>query len=91
MQTYAFEPDVIMDISDTYETKIKAVKCYSSQFYTEKQNSKHKGETFISSKSFMEFIEARSRFYGFTAGVKYGEAFCTEEKIKLTPYTIFKI
>jgi hypothetical protein len=39
----------------------------------------------------MEFIEARSRFYGFTAGVKYGEAFCTEEKIKLTPYTLFKI
>lgn len=91
MQTYAFEPNVIMDISETYETKIKAVKCYSSQFFTDKQNDKKASETLISSKGFMEFIEARSKYYGFLAGVKYGEAFYTEEKIKLTPNTLFKI
>ena len=91
MQTYAFDPNVIMDISETYETKINAVKCYSSQFFSEKQNDKKTSETLISSKGFMEFIEARSKFYGFLAGVTYGEAFYTEEKIKLTPNTLFKL
>ncbi|MEO8514341.1 MAG: bacillithiol biosynthesis deacetylase BshB1 [Ignavibacteria bacterium] len=91
MQSYTFEPNVIMDITAAYDTKIKAVKCYSSQFFSGENKKSKDSETFISSKSFMEYIEARSRFYGFTAGVKYGEAFYTEEKIKLNPHTLFKI
>ncbi len=78
---------------------MKAVKCYSTQFYSgtgEKSGRKEKSsvkepETFISSKNFMEYIEARSRFYGFQIGVKYAEAFFSEEKLKLTPGLIFDI
>ena len=91
MQTFAFEPNVIIDITGTYFKKINAVKCYSSQFFSDNGVSSKEKETFISSKGFMDFIEARSKFYGFLAGVKYGEAFYTEEKIKLNPDNIFKI
>ena len=91
MQTYAFEPNVLFDISKTYDTKIKAVQCYSSQFYTDGKSKQKEQETFISSKAFMEYIEARAKFYGFSIGVKYAEAFFTEEKINLTPYTLFNI
>src|SRR5690606_38445708 len=33
MLTYTFEPSFIIDISDTFETKMKAVEAYSSQFH----------------------------------------------------------
>lgn len=91
MQTYSFEPNFIFDISDTFETKIEAVQCYSSQFYSGNKGNKKEKETFISSRSFMEYIEARAKFYGFQVGAKYGEAFYTEEKIKLNSDTLFKI
>lgn len=82
MQTNPFEPSFIVDVSDSFGKKMKAIKCYGSQFH----NKKFKGpETFISDKKYMEFIEARAVFYGFQIGVKYGEPFFTEEKIKIDP------
>src|SRR5664279_4484380 len=33
MQTYTFEPSFIVDISEEFGNKVKAIKCYSSQFY----------------------------------------------------------
>ena len=91
MQTYTFEPNFIFDISETFGLKMDAVKCYSTQFYTGENSGSKQPETFISSKGFLEYIEARCRFYGFQAGVKFGEAFFTEEKIKLNSTTLFKI
>lgn len=91
MQTYAFEPNIIFDISDSFNTKMDAVRCYSSQFYSGSKSGKKEKETFISSKNFMEYIEARAKFYGFQIGAKYGEAFYTEEKIQLNSGTLFNI
>lgn len=91
MQTYAFEPNIIFDISDSFKTKMEAVKCYSTQFYSANKSGKKEKETFISSRSFMEYIEARAKFYGFQIGAKYGEAYYTEEKVKLNSDTLFKI
>lgn len=94
MQSYAFEPNIIFDISDTFKTKMDAVKCFSTQFHTGTANHKKSGsspETFISSKAFMVYIEARSKFYGFQIGAVYGEAFFTEEKIKINSDTLFNI
>lgn len=91
MQTYAFEPNIIFDISDTFTTKMKAIKCFSTQFHTGSIKSSKSPETFISSKAFMDYIEARSKFYGFQVGAAYGEAFYTEEKIKFDSNTLFNI
>jgi N-acetylglucosamine malate deacetylase 1 len=88
MQTYNFEPNVIVDISSSFNKKMDAIRCYASQFYTPGSAGP---ETFISSKEFTEFIEARAKFYGFHAGVKYGEPFLTEEKIKLSTPGLFEI
>ncbi|HWA06260.1 MAG TPA: bacillithiol biosynthesis deacetylase BshB1, partial [Ignavibacteria bacterium] len=85
------EPNIIFDISDSFKTKMEAVKCYSTQFYSANKSGKKEKETFISSRSFMEYIEARAKFYGFQIGAKYGEAYYTEEKVKLNSDTLFKI
>jgi len=80
MQTYTFEPSFIVDISDVFEIKMKAVNSYSTQFYNPKSNEP---ETFISSPQFISNIEARAKFYGFQIGKEYGEPFYSEEKVEL--------
>lgn len=81
MQTYTFEPNLIIDISGSFRQKMKAVSCYSSQFY----NPKVKGpKTLISGKKFFEYITARAKFYGFQIDADYAEAFFTEEKLKIS-------
>jgi bacillithiol biosynthesis deacetylase BshB1 len=86
MQTYTFEPSFIVDITDYFEIKMKAVKCYSSQFYDPKSSEPN---TFISDKKFIEYLEARAAFYGFQIGVKYGEPFYCEDNLKLDIDSIF--
>jgi len=80
MQTYEFVPSFIVDISDHFETKMKAVKAYKSQFY----NPDEKGElTFISDPKFIKYLEARARYFGFQIRKEYGEPFFSEEAIEL--------
>ena len=86
MQTYSFSPTFIIDITDTFSQKMKAVRAYSSQFY----NPDQKGpETFISRPEFIEFLEARAINYGFQIGKKYGEPFFCEENIEMKIENLF--
>lgn len=80
MQTYTFEPSFIVDISNFFEMKMKAVWAYSTQFHNPESNEP---ETFISSPEFIEYVDARAKFYGFQIGKKFGEPFYCEEKIEL--------
>jgi len=80
MQTYPFEPSFVVDISDVFDKKMQAIKCYISQFY----NPSGRGpKTFISDKRFIDYIEARAVFYGFQARIQYGEPFFIDENIKI--------
>ncbi|RPI73852.1 MAG: bacillithiol biosynthesis deacetylase BshB1 [Ignavibacteriales bacterium] len=87
MLTYTFEPSFIVDISDTFEIKMKAVEAYSSQFHNPKSSEP---ETFISRPGFMKFVESRASFYGFQIGKSYGEPFYSEEKMELDPTALLK-
>ena len=80
MQTYTFEPSFIVDISNFFETKMKSVWAYSTQFHNPESNEP---ETFISSPEFIDYIDARAKYYGFQIGKKFGEPFYCEEKIEL--------
>lgn len=79
MQTYLFPPSVVVDISDHFETKMKAVLAFKSQFHNP---SLKISDTFISRPEFLEYVEARAKFYGFQIGKKYGEPFYCEEAIE---------
>jgi bacillithiol biosynthesis deacetylase BshB1 len=87
MQTYIFEPSFIVDISDTFEQKFKAIECYSSQFYNPKSKEP---ETFISRPEFISQLKARAEFYGFQINKNYGEPFFTENKIELSLSSLFE-
>jgi len=87
MQTNTFEPSFIIDVSDSFEIKMNAVKAYSSQFHNPKNKEP---ETFISRPNFIRYVESRASFYGFQIGKNYGEAFYCEEKTELDLISILK-
>lgn len=87
MQTYQFDPSFIMDISDCFEIKMKAVQCYASQFHNPRSKEP---ETFISRPEFLNYIESRAQVFGFQIDKKYGEPFFCEEKIELNLTDLLK-
>jgi len=66
-------PDFVVDISDFWEIKKKAILAYKTQFNAPPNDSEP--QTYISTPEFFEFIEARAKELGHQIGVKYGEGF----------------
>jgi bacillithiol biosynthesis deacetylase BshB1 len=68
-------PDFVVDITPFFEKKMAAIHCFRSQFY----DPENKGpNTPISSKEFIDFVEAKSRIFGRPVGVAYAEGFICE-------------
>jgi len=65
-------PDIVVDITESFGVKMKAVRAYKSQFYQPGQDGP---ETYLSREEYLEEVEARARFFGSLIGAKYGEAF----------------
>ena len=91
-QAYDIPFSFIMDISDSFEKKIEAIKCYGSQFFNPSyESNNNEPATLISSELFFDEIEARAKNNGFKIGAKYGEAFYSYEPVKGTSKTIFEL
>ena len=73
-------PDFVVDISEYFDQKIKAVKEYKSQFYN--PDSKETN-TIISSKEFFESIEYRAKDLGRQTACKYAEGFIAHQLPKI--------
>ena len=58
------------------DVKIKSIKAYKSQFYSEESKDLN---TPISSKNFMDSIEYRAKDLGRLCGVEYAEGFTLEK------------
>lgn len=78
IQWHDIEPDFVVDISNTIETKIESVKAYKSQFYDPNSNEP---ETPISSSNFLESVRYRARNLGRIIGTDYAEGFTVERFI----------
>ena len=80
IQNNYINPDFIVDISKYFDKKIESIKCFKSQFYNPNSDE---AESFISTEEFMDFINARSIEMGHSIGVKHGEGFTSDSKIKI--------
>ncbi|MGB0523636.1 MAG: bacillithiol biosynthesis deacetylase BshB1 [Flammeovirgaceae bacterium] len=80
IQSTYLEPDFIVDVSDFWDQKVKAIEAFESQFHVNKAGA-NGPQTFISTPEFMEFIAARARSWGQAIGVKYGEGLIAHQKI----------
>lgn len=80
MQDWYHEPDLLIDISDVFEQRMKAIEAYTTQFHTS-DSSVDGPQTYISTPDFLDSILARARMLGKRIGVKFAEGFITEKKI----------
>jgi N-acetylglucosamine malate deacetylase 1 len=74
------KPSFIVDITAEFNTKMKAAKAYTSQFYEEDSSEP---ETYISSPQFFESVSNKAKYFGFQIGVDYGEPFLVKSAIKI--------
>ncbi len=79
IQDWYHEPDLLIDVSDSFEQKMKAVEAYNTQFFSS-DFTENAPETYISTPDFLESIEARARMFGKRIGVKFAQGYITEKK-----------
>lgn len=72
VQSQFIMPDFVVDISSEWETKMKAIRAFTSQFH---DPSSSEPETYISKPGFLRMLEARAVEYGHAIGADYGEGF----------------
>ncbi|HJU45328.1 MAG TPA: bacillithiol biosynthesis deacetylase BshB1 [Chitinophagaceae bacterium] len=80
MQDWYHEPDLLIDISDVFEQRMKSIEAYTTQFHTVASEAAGP-QTYISTPDFLESIVARARLLGKRIGVKYAEGFTSTKKI----------
>jgi len=82
IQDWYHEPDLLIDISDVFEQRMKSIEAYSTQFHSPAEKI-DEPQTYISTPDFLESVTARARMFGKRIGVKYAEGFISEKKIGL--------
>lgn len=75
IQDYWIEPQFVVDITDTMESKMQSIKAFSSQFFDPDSTEP---QTPISRPDFLAFIEGRARQFGRIIGTTFGEGFTIE-------------
>ncbi len=73
IQDYYLEPDFIVDISESFATKLESIRAYTTQFHSKEESNEPK--TYISSEKFLKTIEYRAHLFGKRIGREYGEGF----------------
>jgi bacillithiol biosynthesis deacetylase BshB1 len=63
-------PDFVVDITDSFDDWIEALKCHESQFLNRRK-----------SRDYLWHLESLARQFGFLAGVKYAQGFCADQTI----------
>jgi len=80
MLQYEFRPGFIVDISDYYDEKSRAVAAYKSQFYSD---TSKRVITHIASKHFFDIINSRHQCMGLKIKAEFGEPYYIESSIRV--------
>ena len=81
-QAYREDPvrsTFVVDVSAEFDTKMKAIHCYSSQF----DGAKAAGELFATGQDLYELIRVQNAHYGSLIRCEYGEPFYTLETVRI--------
>lgn len=93
LSRYAVCPSLIVDISDQFATKARAVTCYASQLHRPTGDAvpvtDAEPETYLSRSDFLAAWEGRHRYYGRMIGAEFGEAYLMRNPVPISdPMTL---
>ncbi len=72
-------PTFVVDISETFETKLDAVRCYGSQF----DGAVSAGELFPTGEPLYDLVRTQNAHCGSLIRTAYGEPFHTTETVRI--------
>jgi bacillithiol biosynthesis deacetylase BshB1 len=73
------KPTLVVDISDVFAAKMRALRCFKSQF----DGKKSAGEVHPTGQRLYDLVETQSAHYGSLIRARYGEPFFTHETISV--------
>ena len=73
------KPTFVVDISAQFERKMRAIRCYASQF----DGAKAAGEIFPTGQDLYSLLEVQNAHYGSLIRKPYGEPFWTQETVEV--------
>ncbi len=73
------KPTFVVDISEEFEVKLRAIRCYASQF----DGAKAAGEIFPTGQDLYDLIRTQNAHYGSLIRTRYGEPFVTHETVRI--------
>lgn len=73
------KPTFVVDISEQFDRKMAAIRCYASQF----DGAMSAGEIFPTGQDLYGLVETQNAHYGSLIRTRYGEPFYTEETVRI--------
>jgi bacillithiol biosynthesis deacetylase BshB1 len=83
----AEKPTFVVDVSDSFEKKIEAIRCYASQFSDVKQA----GELYPNGEPLLDLVRHHAAHYGSMIRARYGEPFYTMETMRVDDVTQLEV
>ena len=73
------KPTFVVDITDEFEQKLEAIRCYTSQF----EGVTQAGEVFPNGEPLIDIVTHQAASYGSLIRTRYGEPFFTTETMRV--------
>ena len=73
------KPTFVVDVSEEFETKMEAIRCYASQF----AGATQAGEVYPNGEPLLDVVRHQAAHYGTLIRTRYGEPFFTHETMRV--------
>ncbi|HEX8725599.1 MAG TPA: bacillithiol biosynthesis deacetylase BshB1 [Gemmatimonadaceae bacterium] len=80
-------PTFVVDISDVFERKLEAIRCYGSQF----DDTIQAGEVYPNGEPLYDVVRHYAAYYGALIRTRYGEPFFTTETMRVDDVTTLEV
>jgi len=81
------QPSFVVDISDEFEQKLEAVRCYASQF----DDAIQAGEVYPNGEPLYDVVRHYAAYYGALIRTRYGEPFLTMETMRVDDVVLLDV
>ncbi len=83
----AGKPTFVVDVSDEFEQKMAAIRCYGSQF----DEALQAGEVFPNGEPLYDIVRHQAAHYGSLIRTRYGEPFYTAETMRVDDVVVLDV